>query len=319
MSGGDAVLYYASKGRLRRRLRASTNIASKYNARYNAAVVAAGGGAGTNLTRTTSGVIFFDDFVRSDRALNGDNGWVTDTGTWAIVSNVATNTSAGNFDRNRNTGVSATTAMYEHRVKTPGVFYGGIRFLAPSSSDDWHQWIVGNNSDQRLAYGANSDNTVATIGALGGDTTNFHVVKVWYAATRNFVVWHNHVLKLGTIASPFTPAAVGPTAAANVGFMTYGGAVLFDWVLVSSSYLITVTGLTGTQAFRLFASGGATIGSSAAQTAGSATLDISGLVDGLTVGYVELHTTTSFASLVARYPSAGDATDLCGGDVLTLT
>lgn len=320
MSGGDAVLYYASKGRLRRRLRASTSIASKYKASYNAAVAAAGGGAGTNLARTTSGIIFFDDFVRSDRALNGDNGWVDDAGTWSIVSNVATS-SGGNFDRCRNTGMTATAAgMWEARAKAPsGGVYHMLRFMASSSTVDYHFDMKGDNSDKRFSVNAATDNpNIATGLGMTMDATSYHVIKCLYIPTRKGVVWFDHVVRLGT--SPAVPfdwsgGSTGPTAAAAIGMMGYGGAPLFDWVLVSSGYQITVTGLTGTQAFRLFASGGATIGSSAAQTAGSATLDIATLVDGLTTGYIEVHPTTSFASMQARYPAvSGDATDIAGGD-----
>ncbi len=318
MSGGDAVLYYASKGRLTRRRRASTSIASKYNARYTAVVASGGGGGGgTTLTRSTSGVLFFDDFVRSDRALNGDNGWVDDANTWSIASNVATS-SGQNFARCRNTGMTpAAAAVWEARAKAPsGSIYHMLRMLVPSSSDDYHFDLKGDNSDKRLSRTASTDTTIASGLTLTMDATSYHVIKALYVPTQKWVVWFDHsaTTALGTLGSPFNGGA-GPTAAGVVGMMGFGGAPLFDWVLVSSDHIITVTGLSGTQAFRLFASGGATIGSSAAQTAGSATLDIATLTDGLTTGYIEVHPTTSFASMQARYPAvSGDATDIAGGD-----
>lgn len=273
---------------------------------------APGGGGGT-LTRSASGILFFDDFVRSDRALNGDNGWVDDANTWSIVSNVATS-SGQNFARCRNTGMTPVAdAVYEARAQAPsGGIYHMLRLLAPSAADDYHLDMKGDNTDKRLARAASTDTTLASI-TLTMDTS-YHVVKVRYSATRNFLVWFDHVLKLGSLGTPFN-AGAGPTAAGAVGMMGYGGAPLFDWVLVSSSHTITVTGLSGTQAFRLFASGGATIGSSAAQSGGSATLDIALLVDGLTTGYIEVHSSTAFASMQARYPAvSGDATDIAGGD-----
>ncbi len=312
MSGGDAVLYYASKGRLRRRLRASTSIASKYNARYNAVVAGGGGGGGNSLARTTSGILLYDDF---SSALSGN--WSVGQGTWSTSGGNLSNTSAGNFDRIHNTTVSVASAMYEMRAKAPSnPIYIMLACLVASGTSDWHVDAIGQNNDKALAYNGTSDTRAATL-TFTMDTTNFHVLKMLYIPTKHFVVWHNHVAGIGsgTIAVPFDASAgTGPTAAGNPGIMAYGGAILVDWYLVSSDYKITVTGLTGTQAFRLFASGGATIGSSAAQTAGSATLDISSLVDGLTTGYIEVHPDTSFASMQARYPGAGDSTDIAGGD-----
>lgn len=273
-------------------------------------------GSQNTLTRSASGILFFDDFNRSDRALNGDNGWVDDAGTWSIASNVATS-SGGNFDRCRNTGMTPVAgAVWETRAKAPSSgIYHMFRMLVPSSSDDYHFDMQGNNGDKRLSAGAASDTTLASGLTLTMDT-NYHVIKALYQATRKFVVWFDHsaTTALGTLGTPFT-AGSGPTAAGVVGLMGYGGAPLFDWVLVSSDYKITVTGLSGTQAFRLFDSGGGTIGSSAAQSSGSATLDISSLVDGLTTGYIEVHPTTGFASMQARYPAiSGNATDIAGGD-----
>ncbi len=309
MSGGygsiqDATSLLTARGTL-----ASLSLASKYLADYHPTTGPAG-----LLTRTTSGILFFDDFVRSDRALNGDNGWVDDANTWSIVSNVATS-SGQNFARCRNTGMTpVAAAIWEARVQSPsGGIYSMLRLLAPSSSDDYHLDLKGDNSDKRLSRAASTDTTIATLTCTMN--TSYHVIKVRYSGTRDFVVWFDHAAGvLGSLGTPFTSGA-GPTAAGVVGMMGYGGAPLFDWVLVSSSHILTVTGLSGTQAFRLFASGGGTIGSSGAQTAGSATLDLSTLVDGLTTGYIEVHPSTAFASMQARYPAvSGDATDIAGGD-----
>lgn len=271
-------------------------------------------GGGT-LTRAASGIVFYDDFNRADGSLGGS--WVTDAGTWAISSNQATNSSGTNFDRCRNTGVSLTAGVYEARMKAvSGTNYCGLRWLAPSASDDFHFLAAGNNTDEHFARAAASDVNLGTLTATMD--TNFHVWKVVYSGTRQHVFLFDHATGvLGSFAVPFTPTT-GPTAAGAVGFISYGGAAIYDWVLVSSGRFITVTGLTGTQAFRLFNSVGGTIGSSAAQSSGSATLDISTLVDGLVTGYIEVHPDTSFAAMQARYPAvSGNATDICGGDSYT--
>lgn len=273
---------------------------------------ASGGAApGTTLARTASGILFHDDFNRADGALGGN--WVADQGTWAIASNLATNTSAGNFDRNRDTTISQADAVYECRMRAPTTsIYCGLRLLAPGAADDYHAFWQGNNGDKRLARAASTDTTIATLTMTAN--TSFHVVKVRYTATRNFVIWVDRVAALGSLAVPFTSGA-GPTAAGNPGLLSYGGAAEYDWILVSSDHFITVTGLSGTQAFRLFDSGGGTVGSSAAQTAGSATLSLATLTDGLHTGYIEVHPDTSFGSAQARYPAvSGNATDICGGD-----
>ena len=55
-----------------------------------------GGGGGNTLSRTTSGLVFRDQFNRSNRVLNGDNGWEeSNAGTYDIVSNVVVGDSGG--------------------------------------------------------------------------------------------------------------------------------------------------------------------------------------------------------------------------------
>lgn len=280
-----------------------------------------GGGGGGSLTRTSSGILFYDDFARSDRALNGDNGWVDDAGTWSIVSQQATS-SGGNFDRCRNTGMTPVAgAVWEARAKAPSSgIYHMFRLLVPSSSDDYHFDMQGNNGDKRLATGASTDTTLASGLTLTMDATSFHVIKALYQATRQFVVWWDHSATeaLGNLGTPFT-AGSGPTAAGVVGMMGYGGAPLFDWVLVSSDHLLAVGGLTTGQGFQLLDASDVVIGSSGAETAGTATLDIATLVDGLTTGYLQVYNDQgTWADPVsgARYPAvSGNATDLCGGDI----
>jgi hypothetical protein len=312
VAGGYAVHGLASTA-----LAARGGLASRYLASYRPEA------GGATLTRTASGIIFYDDFARSDRALNGDNGWVDDAGTWSIVSGVATS-SGGNFDRNRNTGMTSTAAgIWEARAKAPsGGIYHMLRLLAPSSADDYHLDLKGDNTDKRLSRAASSDNTLASL-TLTMDATSYHVVKVRYSGTRDFVVWFDRAAGvLGSLGTPFH-STTGPTAAGVVGLMGYGGAPLFDWVLVSSDHLITVTGLTGTQGFRLFDSGASVIGSSGTQSSGSATLDLATLTDGLTTGFLQVYDdagTWAVPTTGARYPAvSGNATDICGGDVYLVT
>lgn len=270
------------------------------------------------LTRTQSGIVFYDDFSRSDRPLGGDNGWVDDVGTWAIVSGFATNTSGGNFDRNRQTGIAArTSGVYEARFQVPGGRYAMLRLLAADASNDWHLDLDANNGDKWLAYHALPGTSDARVGTLTCTmNSSFHTAKARYTGTRQFVIWFDHsaTTALGTLAVPFAPT-LGPTAAGYPGLMAYGGgSVLWDWVLVSSDHQITVNGLTGAQAWRLFDASHTLLASSATQSGGSAAISIATLGDGLLTGSLEVYTSTTWAVLLASYPPSGVATDLCGGD-----
>lgn len=265
------------------------------------------------LTRTASGIVFYDDFGRADGALGGN--WVDDAGTWSISSGQATS-SGGNYDRNRNTGVSLADGIYEARMQSPsGGIYCGFRILAPGAADDFHIFMKGDNTDKRLARAANTDTTVASI-TMTMDTS-YHVHKLRYTATRNFVYWFDRVAKLGSLGSPFNSGA-GPTAAGAVGLIGYGGAPLVDWVLVSTDHIITVTGLSGTQGFRLFDPSDVAIGSSGTQAGGSATLDVATLFDGKFAGYLKTYDdagTWSVPTTAGRYPPVtGNANDVAGGD-----
>jgi hypothetical protein len=310
---GYASTLLASSQRSRR-----GGLASRWLADYPYHGGPPSGGAGGGLTRTTSGILFFDDFNRADGALGGS--WTNDAGTWTISSNAATS-SGGNFDRCRNTSLSTNAAaLYEWRCRAPsGGIYMMPRLMA-AASDDFHLDLKGDNTDKRLSDGAATDHTIASL-TLTMDTS-YHAVKVWYTTvpdgSRDFVVYFDRVAKLGSLASPFH-STTGPTSAGNPGLMGYGGAPLFDWILVSSGHLLTVTGLSGTQAFRLFDGTHTVIGSSSTQSGGSATLDLITLVDGLTTGTVEVYDSTSWGTLVATYPGAGTATDIAGGDSYALS
>lgn len=312
MRGGFAVWGLASSALVER-----GGLASRYLASYRPA----GGGPANALTRTTSGILFYDAFTRSDRALNGDNGWVDDANTWSIVSNEATS-SGENFARCRNTGMTpVAAAVWEARAKAPtGGVYHMLRLLAPDASDDYHVDLKGDNTDKRLARAAASDTTIASL-TLTMDT-NYHVIKVRYSGTRDFIIWFDKVAVLGSLGTPFN-AGAGPTAAGVIGMMGYGGAPVFDWVLVSSDHIITVNGLSGTQGFRLLDPSDVVIGSSAVQTAGAATLDIATLTDGLTTGYLQVYQdagTWASPTTNGRYPAvSGNATDICGGDAYLLS
>jgi len=235
---------------------------------------------------------------------------------------LAKNTSAGNFDRNRQSGLTLAAGVYEARIRAPTTaIYCGIRLLAPSAADDYHIFWQGNNGDKRLARAANTDTTLASL-TMTADTS-FHVIKARYTGTRNFVLWldHSATTILGTLGSPFIPGS-GPTAAGNPGLLSYGGAAEYDWMLVSSDHLITVTGLSGTQAFRLYDASAVLLGSSAVQSAGTATLSVATLFDGLGAGNIQVFDdegTWAVPTANGRYPpNTGVSNDICGGDVYAL-
>jgi hypothetical protein len=292
--------------------------ASQWLADYHGSQAAGGGGGGgSNLARTTSGIVFSDTFNRADGSPGGN--WTADQGTWAISSNVLQNTSAANFDRIRNTGVSLADGVYEARVRAPASGrYAGLRILAPDANDDYHLWLH-DGSDNSLGYAAASDSRISS--NLITEDGNFHVLKLIYITSRKFVVYYDHVAVLGSVAAPFTSGA-GPTATAGVGFMAYNGQSDFDWVLVSSDHLISVGGLAAGQGFQLLDPSDVAIGSSGAESGGTATLDISGLVDGLTTGYIQTYDdqgTWAVPTPGGRYPASSTASDICGGDVYTLS
>lgn len=266
------------------------------------------------LTRSASGIVFYDDFNRADGALGGN--WVDDAGTWSISSGQATS-SGGNYDRARNTGVSLAAGVYEARLKAPsGGIYCGLRLLAPSSADDYHVFLKGDNSDKRLARAAASDTTIASLTLT--EDLNYHVLKVRYSGTRDFVVWWDHAAGvLGSLGTPFN-AGAGPTAAGAVGLIGYGGSPLVDWVLVSTDHIITMTGLSGSQGFRILDPSDVVIGSSGTQSGGTATLDVATLFDGRFAGYVQMYDdagTWAVPNSNGRYPPVtGNANDIAGGD-----
>jgi hypothetical protein len=283
-------------------------------------LVGAGGG-GVSLVQDSSGIVFYDDFGRSDRNLNGDNGWVTDTGTWEIVSGLAVNTSGGNFDRNRQAGMTARTAgVYEARFQVAAGRYSMLRFLAADASNDWHIDLDANNGDKHLAYHALpgvSDNRVASPSLTMN--SSFHTIKARYTGSRDFVLWFDHAspAALGTLGTPFH-STLGPTAAGYVGLMAYGGGCFYDWVLVSADHLITVNSLSTGWGFRLLDPSDAPVGSSGAESGGTATLSVATLFDGLYTGHLQVYQdpgTWALPVTGARYPSGSGDADMCGGGI----
>jgi hypothetical protein len=272
-----------------------------------------GGGGGHALARLTAGLLFSDDFNRADGAPGGN--WSNVSGTWVISSNALTDSAPGNFHSMTNT-FSNGTGVYEAKMRAPTAGgYAGLRLMAHSGTDDFHQWVNNNGAsggDNRLGYGGSSDGSISNLGQVTGST--YHVVKVdILAPARDFYVYLDRVLRLGSPGSRFR-SSQGPTTAGTIGFWMYSSAPLIDYVLVYSSTIITVTGLTASQAFRIFDGSHTVIGSSATQSSGTATIDIATLVDGLITGTVEVYDTTAWGTLLATYPSAGTATDICGGD-----
>lgn len=122
----------------------------------------------------------------------------------------------------------------------------------------------------------------------------------------------------------FNDTNTGLSSGINDGSNTYPGVYYFAapnarWrnIKVYRDYRITVQGLSGTMAFRLYDSLGAVLASSGAQSGGEAHVNVH-LLSWPITGYIQVFTTDTYAIALpqGRYPTLhGLATDLTGGDV----
>lgn len=271
----------------------------------------------SGLTRTDSGLLYYSDFTGADGNMSGFDSWSAVQGTWEIASNQAKATSNGSFDRIVRATPTATAMVIETRCQLPAGYIGHC--IMNLDNTNYWQSIVAVTDRQYKAIAAGSD--VGGINAAGGSglvVNTWHIWKSSFRAGKLLGQWLDKVVKAGPT---FDASAVGGnTAASGFGLLHYQAQnCLYDYVAVYRSTIISVTGLSGTMAWRLRTAGDVTVAESAAQSAGEAAKEIGDLIDCPASLYMELHTSTAWSSLLARYPASGVATDVYGGSQFLYT
>lgn len=285
----------------------------------------------------TSGLLYADTFNRAD----GSPGtpWVSDLGTWRIVSNkltlqTAAYTGSPEFapDRLRNTAINSNRMVAEFVMAVAGGQQAGPLLLGQSGQN-------GEGYEMLITPGVGLQQTAHNTPVVGGvrqtPTTWFgsqlpvtgdqeYRYKVSMDASGSTLLVNNRTEWLvqdlvNAGANSPHDAIVGPTAAGAGGFVAYGGtSFTIDEVYFYKSIYLTVSGLTGTQGFRLYDATNAVIGSSAAQSGGSATLNIATLINCPFTGYIQVFDdagTWAAPTTDGRAPASGSYTNIYGGDV----
>jgi hypothetical protein len=130
-------------------------------------------------------------------------------------------------------------------------------------------------------------------------------------------------IAFSTHALAFNDTNIGISTGINDGSNTYPGIYYFAspamrWrnYKVYTDYRILLRGLTGTQAFRLLDAGGSPLLDSPTQSGNEAHVNAHLLTWPIT-GYLQVYTDNTFTTAVAllRFPAAGTASDINGGDV----
>jgi hypothetical protein len=270
------------------------------------------GGAPTVLTRT-SGLIYFSDFTAADGALTGFDSWTAPQGTWTIFSNQAKLTSNGSFDRAMRLTPTSTAMVIETRCQYPAGYLGHA-IMALDGSNYW-QSIIAATDRQFRSIVAGSD-----VGGLQNSGGNGTAANTWFQWKTAFAVGKllaQYVNRAALLGPNFNDSGqAGNSAASGFGLVCYQAQnTLFDSIAVYKSTILSMDGLSGSMAWRLMDASNTQIAASPTQSAGVASKEIGNLIDCPFTGYVELHTSTAFTSLLKRYPSTGNATDIYGGDV----
>lgn len=286
------------------------------------------------VVKHSTGLLFHDDFNRSDRVLNGDNDWVADRGTWNIVGSVAVVTvDASGSNRNniaRNERIEDTEYVIEARCRvlsaTP---YMGVLVVGQSPGTvtthdgNCHRWSL----KQGESYGVQVYDAVNQ-----GWSTDFGVTvasTVWHRLKMSRRVEGPNNNRFDLVQNlddyqllDFDVTHVPTPGLGNPGLVSFGGtAVEFDEVWVYSHPKISLGGLEVGWGFRLFDSAGSVVASSGGPTAGTATLNTLTVFDSPHTGYLQAYSDQgTWAAPIdgARYPPSG-FDQFYGGDLYELS
>jgi len=277
----------------------------------------AGGGGSSGLSRTDDGLIYYSDFTDSDQTLDGYDSWSALQGTWGIVSNEAKVTTNGTFDKLIRTATSHAEMVVETRCQLPAGYMGHM-VIASDASNYWYSIVATSDRQYHGVLAGVDSNGSSSAGGTGLSTDTWAIWKTSFRAGKVLGQWLDRTVKVGPTFS--ASGTGGPTAAAGFGLIVYQAQnARFDYIAVYKSTIITMTGLSGTMAWRLMDASDVQVAASAAQSGGSAAKEIGDLIDCPFTGYFELHDSTAFTNLLARYPSSGTTADIYGGAQLLYT
>jgi hypothetical protein len=235
------------------------------------------------------------------------------------------NTSHGNLDRCRNLTPSVALGVFEAAMLNSNAgAYVGLAFQVQSGADTSFYTLDKSPTDCQFNY-----RVAGSAGTAFTDSHTFVVNELLIEKILNVTPTGGNKARVtrwfdGANKRTNSDVGLGPGAAGGIGFTQYMGGVTTDqeflYYAIYSGTTITVTGLSGTQAFRVINKWGGVMLSSAAQSSGSASVDTALLPSGKIDGYLEVHTSTAFSSLISggRYPAEGH-TVLWGGSSYAYT
>lgn len=285
-----------------------------------------GGGGGSRLALSSTGLLYYINFRNfPDQALpsaangsTGPDGWyvhnTNDQGTWELVNGLLIPTSNGAMDRCRRDSATWLNAIYEYGMwRNASLHIGGRQ--AVGTNADYDQLI--RNLEWQVNYGAGG--TYGTSISQGGavrtpsNLYSRHKLRInWTGTQRLLSNWENRRARLNAFLS-----ASGPTAVGGIGAIAYQAQLavgLTDYAVYTDTK-VTVTGLSGTQAWQLFAEDGTLLGSSGTQSGGSASVDTApnganAVCDFPLYGSIQVYTDNTYAtpsSGNSRFPVEGEA------------
>lgn len=294
-----------------------------------------GSGASSRVSLTTSGLQYYINFKNyPDQALpnaangsTGPDGWyvhnTNDQGSWELVNGLLIPTTNGNMDRCRRDSATWLNKIYEYGFRHLSNFHIGGR-QAVGASEDYDQLI--RHQEWQRDYGAASTygqniSTSTSVRVLMNTYSRYKMRLNWTGAARLLSDWQNRK----SVFNAFSSGA-GPTTAGGIGVIAYQAqyvAGMTDYAVYDDT-VISVAGLSGTDGFRLYDALGNLVGSSSAQSSGTATLDTApngsnALCDFPFYGYLILFTdqgTWATKKTAGQYPAqAGEA--IWGGNLYT--
>ena len=266
------------------------------------------GGSGAGLFRVESGEIESHDNVAFAMALWGD-GTVANPGHCIRADVMSTNWNTLGL------GLNANGAL-DHSEDTRGFLANTWELTERSGTGDYGEGFLISNGTTPGQPLTNSQYYPLLVASVQNPGVGFHA--------RGGICFNN-------VALAFNDTTTGISTGINDGSSTYPGVYYYQsagarWrnYKVYRDYRITVQGLSGSQAFRLYDSLGGVLASSGTQSGGAAHVNVHTMTWPIT-GYLQVFTDTTYAVALpsGRYPTLhGLATDLNGGDVfdqVTLT